>query len=52
MSYDRLANYRLTKATDDPLLEVTLIIANTIFAISGPFFWGVLVIALLTNFIR
>jgi hypothetical protein len=52
MSYYRLTNNRLTKPADDPLFEVVEIIAEIIFAICGPLFWGVLVIALLTNLLR
>jgi len=52
MSYDRLTNNRLTKPADDPLIEVVEIVADAIFTICGPLFWGVLVIALVTSLFR
>jgi hypothetical protein len=52
MSYYRVTNYRLTKPADDPLIEVVEIVADAIFAMCGPLFWGILGIALLTNFFR
>ena len=52
MPYYRLTDDRLTKPADDPLIEVVEIVADAIFAICGPLFWGVLVIALLTSLFR
>jgi hypothetical protein len=52
MAYHRLTDDRLTKPADDPLIEVVEIIAEIIFAICGPLFWGVLVVALLTSLLR
>jgi flagellar biosynthesis protein FliQ len=36
----------------DPLIEVAQTVADTIMAIAGPLFWGVLVIGLLTSLFR
>jgi len=52
MSYYRLTNNRLIKPADDPLIEVVEIVAEIIFSICGPLFWGVLVIALLTGLLQ
>ncbi|HKM72561.1 MAG TPA: hypothetical protein VJX94_21295 [Stellaceae bacterium] len=40
------------KSAHDPLIEVAQMIADTIMAIGGPLFWGVLVIGLLTSLFR
>jgi hypothetical protein len=47
-----MSHYRAPKSAHDPLLEVTQIVADTIMAIGGPLFWGVLVIGLLTSMFR
>ena len=44
--------YRAPKSAHDPLIEVAQMVADTIMAIGGPLFWGVLVIGLLTSFFR
>jgi hypothetical protein len=44
--------YRVPKSADDPLIEVVEIVADAVFAICGPLFWGALVIALLTTLFR
>jgi hypothetical protein len=44
--------YRASKSAHDPLIEVAQTVANTIMAIGGPLFWGVLVIGLLTSLFR
>lgn len=47
-----MSYYRVPKSADDLLIEVVEILADAIFAICGPLFWGVLVIALLTSLFR
>jgi hypothetical protein len=44
--------YQAPKSADDPLIGVAHMIADTIVAIGGPLFWGVLGIGLLTSFFR
>ena len=44
-----MAYYRAPKSADDPLIEVAQMVADTIMAIGGPLFWGVLVIGLLKS---
>ena len=47
-----MAYYRAPKSAHDPLIEVTQMVADTIMAIGGPLFWGVLVIGLVTSLFR
>jgi hypothetical protein len=47
-----MPNYRAPKSAHDPLIEVAQMVADTIMAIAGPLFWGVLVIGLLTSLFR
>ena len=44
--------YLAPKSTHDPLIDMAQMVADTIMAIGGPLFWGVLVIGLLTSFFR
>jgi hypothetical protein len=47
-----MPSYRAQKSAHDPLIEKAQIVADTIMAVGGPLFWGVLVIGLLTSFSR
>jgi len=47
-----MPHYRVAKSAQDPLIEVAQMIADTIMAIGGPTFWGVLVIGLVTSLFR
>jgi hypothetical protein len=48
----KMAYYRAPKSLHDPLIEVAQMVADTLMAIGGPLFWGVLVIGLLTSVFR
>ena len=52
MSYDQVTDCRQPKSANDPLIEVVESVADAIFDICGPLFWGFLVIAVLSNFFR
>jgi hypothetical protein len=47
-----MPHYQAPKSADDPLIGVAHMVAETIVAISGPLFWSVLGIGLLTSLFR